>query len=628
MRNAVLAVVVATYGSLTACAWLAPSAVPVESRVAAQNALFEEHYQSELKAHPERATAYGDYRYNDRLDDYSLEAISSAHASEQHFLARLKAIPTAGFSAADTLSHEVLLRTLRQRIDDYEFKEYEMPVSQMDGPHVHLADLPLAVPLDTVQQYEDYLARLHQIPRVFAQTEEVLRAGMKDNLMPVRFLLEKVPAQCQGIIAADPFLLPTKKFPSGISVDEQARLRNAITEAVMNEVLPAYEGFGSFIASEYAPHGRTTLAVSSLPGGEQRYRNDIRSRTTIRNLTPEQIHQIGRREIERIEAEMLLIARRQGFADLASFRESLKLNPKYRPVSAEQIVDDFRKYIAQMQPKMPELFGFIPASPVTVEAIPEFQAAMATHYQIGTPDGKRPGRVIVATSNFAQRTLVNDEAIAYHEAIPGHHMQLSVAQQLSGLPKFRQRLLNSGYAEGWALYAEQLGKEVGFYQDPISDYGRLSSELWRAARLVVDTGIHSKGWTRDQVVELLRKTGGIDEPTVQSETNRYIAWPAQALSYKLGQLKFRELRDRAQRQLGPKFDIRSFHDEMLSGGVLPLDLLESRTDSWIREQKRASVAATADGRITPAAINVASGCGCCGVGECAQAFMPRMQALH
>jgi uncharacterized protein (DUF885 family) len=263
----------------------------------------------------------------------------------------------------------------------------------------------------------------------------------------------------------------------------------------------------------------------------------------------------------------------------------LKTNPKYRPISSEQIVEDFRRYIAQMQPKLKDLFGYIPGSPVTVEAIPPFQAAMATHYQTGTPDGTRPGRVVVATSNFAERSLIDDEATAYHEGIPGHHMQQSVAQQMTELPKFRQHIGNSGYIEGWALYAEQLGKEVGFYQDPVSDYGRLSSELFRAVRLVVDTGIHSDGWSRDQVVEFMRKSGAIDEPTIQSETDRYIAWPAQALSYKLGQLKFRELRQRAHDELGSRFDIRRFHDEMLNGGVLPLDLLEQRTDAWIRSEK-------------------------------------------
>ena len=344
-------------------------------------------------------------------------------------------------------------------------------------------------------------------------------------------------------------------------------------------------GSATAFMREYAPAGRTTLSVTSLPDGEKRYQNDIYARTTT-HMTPNEIHQLGLREIDRIQAEMTAIAKKEGFADLAAFRASLKTNPKYIPTSAEQILDDFRRYIAQMEPKLPELFTLLPKSAVTVEAIPAFQSAAATHYVTGTPDGKRPGRVVVATSKFEERSLVDDEAIAYHEGIPGHHMQLSVQQQLSGLPKFRLHGLGfNAYSEGWALYAEQLGKEVGFYNDPVSDYGRLSSELFRAVRLVVDTGIHSKAWTRDQVVDFFRKSGAVDEPTIQSETDRYIAWPAQALSYKLGQLKIRELRDRAQKELGSKFDIRTFHDEMLDGGTLPLDLLESRTDKWIAEQK-------------------------------------------
>ncbi|MEP6547049.1 MAG: DUF885 domain-containing protein [Gammaproteobacteria bacterium] len=566
---------------------------PVESRVSAQNSLFEDYYQAELKAHPERATAYGDYRYNDRLDEYSLAAIAEQQARDQSVLARLDAISTAGFSEQDVLSHAVLGFTLRQRMKNHTFKEYEMPVSQMDGPHVRLADLPLAVPFDSVKQYEDYIARLHQIPRVFSQTQEVLRAGLMDNLMPVRFLIDKVPEQCEGVIAADPFLLPTKKFPASISADDQQRLTRAISDAVNNEVLPAYRAFAGFIVAEYAPHGRTVLSAASLPGGQGRYLNDIRSRTTISDLSPEQIHRIGLQEIDRIQSEMTAIARKEGFADLTSFRASLATNPKYKPTSAEQIVDDFRKYVDQMQPKLPDLFTYIPGSPVTVEAMPAFQAANATHYQTGTPDGKRPGRIVVSVANFAQRSLISDEATAYHEGIPGHHMQLSVAQQMLGLPKFRQHSQNSGYIEGWALYSEQLGKEVGFYQDPVSDYGRLSSELFRAVRLVVDTGLHSQGWTRDQVVAFFRQSGAIDEPTIQSETDRYIAWPGQALSYKLGQLKFRELRARAEKRLGAKFDRRTFHDEMLNGGVLPLDLLDSRTNSWIKAQKLGIRAAAA-----------------------------------
>src|SRR5580698_6897575 len=563
----------------------AESPKPVADRLAAQNALFEEQYESDLRNFPERATAYGDYRYNDKLAEYSLEAIAQRHETDETFLSQLQAIPTDGFSDQDQLSHDLLIRVLQQRIADYNLKEYEMPINQQNGIHTSLADLPLSVPFDSVKHYEDYIARLHQIPRVLNQTTEVLRAGMKDKLMPVRFLIEKLPVQCQGIIDADPFLLPTKKYPADISAEDQKRLTQQITDAINTDVIPAYKTFAAFLRTEYAPAGRTTLSVESLPDGEKRYQNDIYGRTTT-HMTPDEIHQLGLREIERIQAEMTAIAKKEGFADLTSFRASLKTNPKYIPQSADQILDDFRRYIAQMEPKLPELFTLLPKSPVTVEAIPPFQAAAATHYVTGTPDGKRPGRVVVATSDFANRSLVGDEAIAYHEGIPGHHLQLSVQQQLTGLPKFRLHGLGfNAYIEGWALYAEQLGKEVGFYQDPVSDYGRLSSELFRAVRLVVDTGIHSKGWTREQVVDFFRKSGAVDEPTIQSETDRYIAWPAQALSYKLGQLKFRELRERARMELGAKFDIRTFHDEMINGGTLPLDLLEARTDQWIAEQK-------------------------------------------
>jgi uncharacterized protein (DUF885 family) len=581
----IAAVVIAAGGIVAGVSLHVQKSDSVAARVAAQNAIFEEQYESDLRNFPERATAFGDYRYNDQLDDYSLGAIAQRHKTNEAFLARLEAVPTAGFPDQDQLSHDVMARVLHQRIADFNLKEYEMPVNQMNGVHTELADLPLSVPLDSLKHYEDYVARLRQIPAALDHTSDVLRAGMRDKLMPVRFLLEKIPVQCEGIIQADPFLQPTKKYPADISAEEQKRLTQEITDAIHKDVIPAYRTFAAFVRTEYAPQGRTSLAVTSLPDGEKRYENDIYGRTTTR-MTAEEIHQLGLREIDRIEGEMTAIAKKEGFADLAAFRASIAKNPKYIPTSAEQILDDFRHYIAEMEPKLPELFTLLPKSPVTVEAIPAFQAASATHYVTGTPDGKRPGRVVVATSDFAKRSLVGDEAIAYHEGIPGHHLQLSVQQQLTGLPKFRLHGLGfNAYIEGWALYAEQLGKEVGLYQDPVSDYGRLSSELFRAVRLVVDTGIHSKGWTREQVVEFFRKSGAVDEPTIQSETDRYIAWPAQALSYKLGQLQFRELRERARRELGAKFDIRTFHAEMINGGTLPLDLLEARTAKWITDQR-------------------------------------------
>jgi uncharacterized protein (DUF885 family) len=287
--------------------------------------------------------------------------------------------------------------------------------------------------------------------------------------------------------------------------------------------------------------------------------------------------------VKRITAEMTELAQKQGYKDLASWRVAINSDPKWKPTSEQQIVDDFAKYIHQMEPKLPELFGLLPKSPVTVEPIPEFAKAEATHYVAGTPDGKRAGRVVVAVADPTSRTLVLDEAVAYHEGVPGHHMQISVAQQLKGLPKFRLRGGYSAYTEGWALYAEALGKEIGFYQDPVSDYGRLNSELFRAVRLVVDTGIHDQGWTRQQVIDYMH-ANDVNDALAQTETDRYIAWPGQALAYKMGQLTILKLRSEAKAQLGSQFDIKAFHDEILNGGAMPLDLLQERVERWIKTQ--------------------------------------------
>jgi uncharacterized protein (DUF885 family) len=575
-------VVLALFATVSISAQTKP-ADSVERRLAAQNALFEEFWQTSLKLNPTQATAVGDYRYNNKLGDASLAATAKRNEINAGFLARIKSISTAGFSEEERTSHDLFLRNMQENVDDFGLKNYEMPVTAQGGIHTALADLPNAVPLDSVKHYEDYIARLHQIPTALLQTEDVLRAGVKDHLVIVKFVAEKIPVQCAGIIAADPFLIPIAKMPASFSDADKKRLADAITAAVNSEVLPAYKQFASFITSEYVPNGRSTLSIESLPDGKRRYQAAIRRLTTT-NLSPAEIHRIGLAEYDRIVGEMTALAKANGYADLASFRDHIESDPKYKPASAQAIVDDFDRYIKQMRPKLPQLFNVIPAAPVTVEPIPEFQKAAATHYQTGTPDGKRPGRVSVAVSDYASRSFINDEAVAYHEGIPGHHMQLSIQQTLKGLPEFRKHGGNSAYAEGWALYAEQLGKEIGFYQDPGSDYGRLRSELFRAVRLVVDTGIHDMGWSRDQVVEYMRKSHAVDEPTIQSETDRYISWPAQACSYKLGQLKMRELRTRATQQLGSRFDIRRFHDEVLAGGSLPLDLLDARITRWISGQ--------------------------------------------
>jgi uncharacterized protein (DUF885 family) len=577
----ILPVVLACCVAASACA----QTPPVADRVAAQNALFEEYFQANLKRNPTSATSLGDFRYNALLADASLAAIAQEHSENDALLARLKAISTDGMSDSDATSHALLQRRFEQADVSYSLKNYEMPVNQQNGVHTGLADLPLSVPFDTVPHYEDYIARLHAIPRVLQQTKEVMRQGMRDGLMPPKLITDKLAGQCDGVVAANPFLLPLKKFPASFSDADKARLTEGITKAVNDDVLPAYKQFTTFLRTEYAPKGRTALSIESLPDGKRRYAEAVKQMTTL-EVTPAQVHALGLSEVKRITAEMTALATKAGYKDLASWRAAINADPKWKPTSEQQIVDDFAKYIHQMEPKLPQLFNLLPKSPVTVEAIPDFAAAEATHYNAGSPDGKRPGRVVVAVANPTTRTLVLDEAVAYHEGVPGHHNQISVAQQLKGLPKFRLRGGYSAYTEGWALYAEELGKEVGFYQDPVSDYGRLNSELFRAVRLVVDTGIHDLNWSRQQVIDYMH-ANDVNDAVAQTETDRYIAWPGQALAYKMGQLEIRKLRDKAKAKLGTKYDIKAFHDEVLDGGALPLDVLDARVSKWIDEQAAA-----------------------------------------
>jgi len=567
---------------LVVCPVVLAQGPAVADRVAQQNALFEEYFQAGLKNSPERATSLGDYRYNSLLAQYSLKAIADQHAEADAFLARLETISTEGMSEQDLLSHELLERQLKQADVNYSLKNYEMAINQQNGVHTSLADLPLSVPFDSVQHYEDYIARLQQIPRALEQTTEVLRQGEKDGLMPPKLITALLPGQCDGIVAADPFLLPLKKFPASFSDADKQKLTAEMTKAVNEDVLPAYRKFATFLRDDYAPKGRPQLSIESLPDGKRRYAEAVKMMTTV-NISPAEVHQLGLDEVKRITAEMTELAQKQGYKDLASWRVAINSDPKWKPTSEQQIVDDFAKYIHQMEPKLPELFGLLPKSPVTVEPIPDFAKAEATHYVAGTPDGKRAGRVVVAVADPTTRTLVLDEAVAYHEGVPGHHMQISVAQQLKGLPKFRLRGGYSAYTEGWALYAEALGKEIGFYQDPVSDYGRLNSELFRAVRLVVDTGIHDQGWTRQQVIDYMH-ANDVNDALAQTETDRYIAWPGQALAYKMGQLTILKLRSEAKAQLGNQFDIKAFHDEILNGGAMPLDLLQERVERWIKTQ--------------------------------------------
>ena len=574
----------------------AGDAQSLQARRQKLNELIAEEWEYELHESPELATIIGDYRYNDRWSDISLAHVAQQKQDVEKWLGRFEAVDTAGFPEQEALNQSLMVRNLKQRIQGIDLKTYEMPVDQFYGAHLELAQFVTYVPTDSAKQYEDYLARLHQVPHLVNDLIEILQAGERDKLMPPRFLLEKTVAQCKSIAApageSSAFGQPLKKFTESIPAADRARLHDAIIQAIDTEVRPAYAKLENYLATAYAPKGRTDPGVWALPNGDAIYRYHVRQMTT-KNMEPEAIHQLGLKEVARIEGEQLVIAKKLGFADLATFRTSVKSNPKLFATSRQQLLDKYREYIKQMEPELPKLFGLLPKTPVEVRPGEEFREkeAASASYQQGTPDGSRPGAIYVNTGDFQHRTLLNVESTAYHEGVPGHHMQIAIAQTLPGLPPFRQQGGYTGYIEGWALYSERLGKDVGFYKDPYSDYGRLSDEMLRAIRLVLDTGVHYKHWTRQQMVDFFHAHSSEDEPDVQAETDRYIAIPGQALSYKLGQLEISKLRDRAQAELGAKYDIRAFHDEILNGGALPLDVLDARVTAWIAAQKSAKSAA-------------------------------------
>ncbi len=563
----------------------------VADRSKALSKLFAEIWEDRLKHAPEYASYLGDKRYNDQLTDYSVQAVNAALERGRGFIERLSEIDTAGLTEQEQLSAKLMLRDLIDEQEGAKFKEWQMPVNQFGGFHTEMPRLVENLSFETVKDYDDYIARLKKIPTAFSQIMTNMQLGMDEGRVPPKYLLEKVLVQTQALAdqkpEESPFARPLKKFPATISAADQKRISADVLDAIATQVLPAYQRFAKFVKVAYIPAGRKDPGVWALPDGDAYYAYRIRQSTTL-NKSAEEIHQIGLDEVKRNEAEMLAIVHKLGYSDLKSFRAALQANPKEHPASKEALLDAYKGYIAQMEPKLPGLFGTLPKAKVEVVAMPSYieKDQAAAFYDQGSPDGKRPGRVDVNTYNFAERSLAPVEAVAYHEGVPGHHLQISIAQELTGLPEFRKQEYYTAYTEGWGLYSERLGKEIGFYQDPYSDYGRLENDTWRAIRLVVDTGVHAKHWTREQMVDFFREHSAIDETNIQAEVDRYIAWPGQALGYKMGQLKILELRQRAQTALGAKFDLKAFHDVVLDAGALPMDVLEQRVDAWIAAQKK------------------------------------------
>jgi uncharacterized protein (DUF885 family) len=563
----------------------------LEARRDELNRLLADEWEYTLRTQPELATQVGDNRYNDRLSDFSDKAIADDLEHSRQVLTRFEAVDVTGFPEQEKLNRALMLRSLHETLDSAPFKDWEMPATQFGGIHLGYASLPFDSPFRNLKDYEDYLSRLHQIPRVLEQAMGHMRDGLRGHRMPPKYLLEKVSTQAQQIaddtLDKSPFTDPLRKFPDSISEAEQKLLREKLESAVKNEVAPAYAKFAKFVRDDYAPHGRLDPGVWALPDGEARYRFAVRHQTTT-DFTADQIHQLGLKSVAEIETQMLLIAKAQGFSDLKSFNDHIRQDPKLHAQSGQQLLDLYTHYRDQMYEKLPQLFGRLPKNKLAVIPMESFRTASAppADYSIGAGDGSRQGRINVNEYAPEKRLLLNVEAIAYHEGVPGHHLQFSIAQELTGLPPFRKYNLDLNvYTEGWAFYSERLGKEVGFYQDPYSDYGRLQNEMWRTVRWVVDTGVHSKHWTRQQMVDFFHEHTAMDDENISTEVDRYIAWPAQALSYKMGQMKILELRARAQKELGPKFDLRAFHDAVLDQGPLPLDMLDAKINEWITTQK-------------------------------------------
>ena len=562
----------------------------LEARRKALNDLLHEQWEYTMRTSPLYASILGDKRYNDKLDDFSQAAIDADLEQSRRFLVRFEAIDTTGFPEQEALNKQLMVRDLKMGLEGARFKPWEMPVSQQNGIHIEAPQLVSLLSFENVKDYEDYITRLKLLPVLFEQNMVQMRKGMAEGRMQPKILLEKVVTQGNGIATTpadqSPFIHPFDKFPDAIPEADRKRLREAGLAAIKDSVIPAYVKFTAFVRDEYAPKGRSEPGAWSLPDGDAWYAFRVKESTTT-SLSPEEIHQLGLEQVKEIEARMLAVVNQLGYKDMKSFKAAVDADPKLHAHSREEILDLYRKYENQMYARLPEMFGRLPKAKLEVLPVEEFREKEASDasYMDGTPDGSRPGHIMVNTSDFAKRTLLDIETTAYHEGVPGHHMQISIAQELPELPLFRQHEYYTAYTEGWALYSERLGKEVGYYQDPYSYYGHLQDDMLRAIRLVVDTGFHHKHWTRQQVVDYFHAHSSIDEVTVQSETDRYMASPAQALGYKIGQLEILKLRQYAKDQLGGKFDLRAFHDEVLSGGALPLDVLSTRIHEWVGQQK-------------------------------------------
>lgn len=594
MKVCIFRMVLMLCGFLTLSgAGFAQKKADVKEPAARSNALFKEEWEFTLRDFPEFASTLGERRYNDRWTDLSLAAIERRHQHDLDVLKKLAGIPSVSLSAADKLNYTLFRKQYEQSVEGFQFHGHLLALNHMNGIQT-INDLGDQLRFANVKDYEDWLTRLRTFPAFMDQTIALLRQGMAEGLVHPRIIMERVPAQIEKQIVDDPahslFFKPFNEFPEAISAADRERLSAAAKKAVSENVVPSYRKLLTFFKNEYLPNCPEKVGAHMWPRGGEMYAFLARSFTTTK-LTPEQIHEMGLREVKRIRAEMEKIITQTGFeGSFEEFLHFLRTDPQFYYKDPQELLNAYRALAKRIDPELIKLFGKLPRIPYGVEPIPDNIAPDTTtaYYRQPAADGSRAGTYFVNLYKPEVRPKYEMEALSIHEAVPGHHLQIALAMELGELPEFRRYGGFTVFVEGWGLYSESLGGEMGLYKDPYSKFGQLTYEMWRAVRLVVDTGMHRMDWTRQQAIDFFKANVAKTEQDIVNEIDRYIADPGQALAYKIGELKIKELRARAAKELGEKFDVRAFHAAVLSSGAIPIDVLEANINEWINRQKKSA----------------------------------------
>jgi uncharacterized protein (DUF885 family) len=575
------------FSALGALAGSTP-AVAADDATATLHRLFDSEWERSLREDPTSATYLGDHRYDALWPDMSPAANERSHQGDQAVLAQLASIRPEQLSDADQLNRELFRRMYQGRVDGYEYGTRFTPVSQK-GSIATAAELAELIDFKGVREYEDWISRINGLGVAVDQTIAFMQEGVKRKQVQPRIIMERVPKQIDAQIVTDaatsPFYAPFRSMPDSIPAGEQARLRAAASKAIAETAVPAFKRLRAYVEKDYLPKCRDTVGIWDTPGGDAWYQKRIAWFTTT-NLTADQIHEIGLQEVARIRGEMEMIIRQVGFqGDFPQFLQYLRTDPKFRYTDPQQLLQAYMVMAKRIDPLLPQYFGRLPRMPYGVRPIPEQSAPDTTtaYYQPGSQDGTRAGYYYVNLYKPEERPKYEIPVLTIHEAVPGHHLQIALAQELGDLPKFRRDFEATAFVEGWALYSESLGEEMGLYKDPYDKFGQLTYDMWRAVRLVVDTGMHAKHWTRQQAIDYFKANAAKTELDIVNEVDRYIAWPGQALAYKVGQMRIQALRREATAKLGPKFDLRAFHDVVLGSGAVPLDVMEANVRRWMVE---------------------------------------------